>query len=72
MGEYAFEYLKRIFHNFRLFFILEGSEDEVVIVTEVQWFIISGILIKANTGFGITSRATDLASEIGIMFSLFP
>ena len=71
-GEYALEYLKRISNYFRFFIMIEGSEDEVGIVPEMQWFIIPSILFKASAGIGISSKATDFASEVGIMFSLFP
>ncbi|MCH8032185.1 MAG: hypothetical protein IH950_00320 [Bacteroidetes bacterium] len=71
-GEYALEYLKRISNSFRLFVMLEGSEDEVALVPEIQWFITQSVLLKASTGIGVSSKATDFASEIGIMFSLLP
>ena len=71
-GEYALEYLKRISNSFRLFFMLEGSEDEVSLVPEIQWFITQSILLKASTGIGVSSKATDFASEIGVMFSFLP
>lgn len=71
-GEYALEYLKRISNSFRLFVMLEGSDDEAALVPEIQWFITQSILLKASTGIGVSSKATDFASEIGIMFSLFP
>ncbi len=71
-GEYALEYLKRISNSFRLFFMLEGSEDEVSLVPEIQWFITQSVLLKASTGIGVSSKATDFASEIGVMFSFLP
>jgi hypothetical protein len=71
-GEISLEYLKRISDDFRIFMMIEGSQDEFSFVPEVQWFITPGIMLNANTGFGITSKATDIATEVGIMFSLFP
>jgi hypothetical protein len=71
-GEYALEYLKRISNSFRLFIMLEGSQDEASIVPEIQWHISPNIFLKASTGIGLSSKATDFASEIGIMFSIFP
>jgi len=71
-GEYALEYLNRISSSFRFFIMLEGSQDEVAIVPEIQWHINQSIFLKANTGIGVSSKATDLASEIGIMLSFFP
>jgi len=40
------------------------------LIPEFQWHINPGVFLKANAGFGITSKATDFAPEIGIMFSL--
>jgi len=71
-GEVSLEYLKRISDNFRIFMMIEGSQDEFSFVPEVQWFITPSIMLNANTGFGITSKATDIATEVGVMFSLFP
>lgn len=71
-GEYALEYLKRLSNHFRVFAMIEGSEDEVAFVPEIQWHINRNIFVKANAGLGITSKAADFAPEIGIMFSLFP
>jgi hypothetical protein len=71
VGEYALEYLTRISNRFRFFAMLEGSEDEVALVPEIQWHISRGIYLKANNGFGVTSKATDFAPELGIMFSFF-
>jgi hypothetical protein len=51
-GEYALEYLKRISNGFRFFIILEGSQDEVAIVPEIQWHINQSIFLKVNTGIG--------------------
>ena len=69
-GEYAIEYLKRISNHFRIFVMVEGSEDEVAIVPEIQWHISRNVFLKAGTGFGVTSKATDFAPEVGIMFSI--
>ena len=71
-GEYALEYLKRISNHFRFFVMIEGSQDEVSLVPEIQWFITPTILLIAATGIGVSSKATDFASEIGIMFSFLP
>jgi len=52
--------------------MIEGTEDEIVLIPEIQWFITPNIYLKANNGFALTSKATDIAPEIGIMFSVFP
>ena len=68
-GEYAFEYLKRISEGFRFFVMLEGEDDELALVPEIQWHMTPNIFLKANTGFGVTSKANDFAPEVGIVFS---
>lgn len=70
IGEYAFEYLKKVSNNFRVFAMMEGSEDEIAVVPEIGWYLSPSVLLKANVGFGVTSKATDFAPELGIMFSL--
>ena len=70
IGEYAVEYLRRLSPHFRVFFMLEGSEDELSAVPEVQWHISRNVFVKANAGFGVTSKATDFAPEVGVMIAL--
>ena len=70
LGEYALEYLKRVSDRFRLYAILEGSEDELALVPGMTWHLGHGVFLKVNNGFGVTSKATDFAPEVGIMFSL--
>jgi hypothetical protein len=69
-GEYAVEYLKRLSPKWRIYVGIEGSQgDEVELITEAQWHITDSIFIKMNNGFGITSKATDWAPEVGVVFS---
>ena len=70
IGEYALEYLKRISSLFRIFIMIEGSEDEISLAPEIQWHINRNIILKLATGIGLTSKATDFAPELGIMFSV--
>jgi hypothetical protein len=69
LGEYALEYLKRISPRLRLVAAVEGDQDEVEQITEAQWFLAPNVYLKLNNSFGLTSKATDWAPEIGIMFS---
>jgi hypothetical protein len=69
-GEYAIEYLKRVSNHFRFFFMLEGTEDEIVLVPEIQLHFGRNVFLKVNNGIGVTSKATDFAPEIGVMFSV--
>ena len=68
-GEYALEYLKRVSPRLRLFAAVEGSEDEVELITEAQVFLRPNIFLKLNNAFGATSKATGWAPEVGVMFS---
>jgi hypothetical protein len=70
-GEYALEYLKRISARFRFFAMLEGTEDEVELIPEIQWHFSRSVFLKAANGFGVTSKATDIAPEVGIMISFY-
>jgi hypothetical protein len=71
LGEYAVEYLKRLSPRWRLYLGIEGTQDELELIPEAQLFITDSIFIKLNSAFGITSKATDWAPEVGILFS-FP
>lgn len=69
LGEYAVEYLKRVSPSLRLLGAIEGSEDEVELITEAQWSIRPNVVLKLNNALGLTSKATDWAPEVGVMFS---
>jgi hypothetical protein len=69
-GEYAVEYLKRLNPVFRLFLAVEGSEDEVELISELQWHVGRRLIVKLGTGVGLTSKATDWAPEVGTLFVL--
>ncbi|HEX5032566.1 MAG TPA: hypothetical protein VFX78_14045 [Candidatus Eisenbacteria bacterium] len=68
-GEYALEYLKRLSSKWRTVLAVEGEEDEVAAIVEVQRQIGPNALLKLNNGFGLTSKAPELAPEVGIAFS---
>jgi len=69
MGEYAIEYLKKISDRWKVYAGVEGEQDEVELITEVQWYLKQTIFLKVNNSFGLTSKATDWAPEIGVVFS---
>ena len=69
LGEYAVEYLRRLSPSLRLFGGVEGSEDEIELIMEAQWTLRPNVVLKLNSAFGLTSKATDWAPEIGVMFS---
>ena len=67
-GEYAVEYVRRLGPRWRVYAGLEGAQDELSAIGELQWHINRHVVIKANTGFGLTSKATDFAPEVGVLF----
>jgi hypothetical protein len=70
VGEAAIEYLKRLSPRWRVYAGIEGTADELALITELQWHVRPGIILKLNNGFGMTSKATDMAPEIGILISI--
>jgi hypothetical protein len=69
VGEYAVEYLKRLSSRWRIYTGLEGTQDELSLVTEGQWHFGPNSFVRFNNAFGLTSKAIDWAPEIGIVFS---
>lgn len=70
LGEWAVEYLKRLSKTFRIYVGLEGGAlDELELIAEVQIHLSPHLFIKFNNGIGLTSKATDWAPEVGLMFS---
>lgn len=65
-GEYAIEYLKRISKRFRLVLAMEGEQDERALIGEAQWRLAPHARIKLNNAWGLTSKAPDVAPEIGV------
>lgn len=72
LGEVAVEYLKRLSPAWRVYLGVEGTQDEFELITEAQWHISRNLFLKLNNAFGITSKATDWAPEVGIVFSVPP
>jgi hypothetical protein len=70
LGEYAVEYLKRVSRSFRVYVGAEGSADELSLITELQWHLTPSVFVKLNNGLGLTSKATDWAPEVGVVFTL--
>ena len=67
-GEYAIEYLKRVNDRWRLVATLEGEDDELSLIGEVQLTLAPGAMLKLNSGFGVTEKAADFAPEVGVLF----
>jgi hypothetical protein len=70
LGEYAVEYLKRLSPRWRLYVGLEGQQDELSLITEMQWHSLPHGFVRLNNGLGLTSKATDWTPELGVLFTL--
>jgi len=69
-GEYAIEYMRRLSPAWQVIGVIEGTQlDEVSLITEAQWYFSRYARLKINNAWGLTPNATDLAPEVGIMFS---
>jgi hypothetical protein len=71
LGEYAVEYYKRLSKSVCVYAGIEGTQDELELISEVQLWLSDTVRFKINNAFGLTSKATGWAPEIGIMVS-FP
>jgi hypothetical protein len=72
LGEYAVEFLRQVSPSVRLYFGVEGTQDEIGVIPEFQWHANRNVVFKFNSGVGITSKATDFAPEIGVLFRFGP
>ncbi|HEV7240740.1 MAG TPA: hypothetical protein VGQ36_15990 [Thermoanaerobaculia bacterium] len=70
IGEFAIEYLKRLSPRWRVYAGIEGTADELALIAELQWHVRPNLVLKLNNGFGLTSKATDHAPEIGILIAI--
>ena len=69
-GEYALEYMRRLSRAWQFIGVIEGTQvDEVSVITEVQWYFSPYARFRINNAWGVTPNATDIAPEVGIMFS---
>jgi hypothetical protein len=68
LGEYALEYLKRVSKLFRFWVGVEGSQDEVEAITDLQFHLHPNAFVRINNALGVTSKATDYAPEVGVLF----
>lgn len=69
LGEFAFEYLKRLSPRWRVYAGVEGTQDEVELILEAQWHINDRLYARFNSGFGLTPKATDFAPDLGLVYS---
>ena len=69
LGEYAVEYLKRLSPRWGVYLGVEGEQDEISLIPQLQGHLNDSVFIKVNSGIGLTSKATDWAPEVGVVFS---
>jgi len=70
LGEYAVEYVKRLSPRWRFLAAVEGEQtDEIAAIVEGQVRLGRHVLLKLNSGFGLTTKAPDVAPEVGLLFS---
>lgn len=67
-GDYAIDYLKRLSQNWRVVLSLEGSRDQRSLIGEAQYSLSKDVVLKMNSGFGLTKNAPSFAPEIGLLF----
>lgn len=70
VGEAAVEWVRRLGPHWRAYAGVEGTQDEVGLVTEAQWHLGDAVFLKLNNSLGITSKATDWAPEVGVVFTV--
>ncbi len=68
-GEYALEYLKRLNQRWRFVATLEGEDDEISLIGEAQVKLTPKAILKLNSGFGLTEKASDFAPEVGLLIT---
>jgi hypothetical protein len=68
-GEGAIEYLRRLSPHWRICGAVEGNQDDASLIAEVQWHMSPHAFLKLNNGIGLTSKSTDYAPEVGVLFS---
>jgi len=68
VGEYAVEYVRGLTDVLRVYLGVEGSEDEIEMIPEAQIAFTPNVVLKLNSAFGVTRKATDWAPEVGLLF----
>jgi len=69
VGEHALEYLNRLSLAARVYLDVEGSEDEVGLIPELQWYVRPNVIVKLNSAIGASSKATDWAPEVSVLLT---
>ncbi|MFN7973635.1 MAG: hypothetical protein U0166_15010 [Acidobacteriota bacterium] len=67
-SEYALQYVKRISHKWSVVAAIEGEQEDIQAIGELQWHVSHHCTLKFNSGFGVTQKAEDFAPEVGVLF----
>ena len=71
-GEVAIEYLKRLSPTMTVYGAVEVLEgDEYSLIGELQWHLSPTIVLKLNSGIGLSTHGMDWSPKIGVLFN-FP
>lgn len=74
LGEFAVAFLKKLNPSVRLNLGLEGGEggapDEWELISGLQWWTGSGLVLRFDNSLGISPKATDWAPQFGVMFRM--
>jgi hypothetical protein len=68
VGEYGLDYMTRLSPQWRIVLALEGQEQELSMIGELQWAVARDVLVKFNCGVGLSKNDRQVAPEVGIMF----
>jgi hypothetical protein len=68
-GEYAVEYVRRLSDRWQGYLGVEGEQDEVSFINEMQLRVGRRSVLKLNNAFGLTSKAASWAPEVGVAIS---
>lgn len=70
LGEMALEYMRKFNTWFRFYVGVEGTQDEWELINDLQFHVKPWMFIRVNNSLGLTSKATDYAPELGVVFYL--
>ena len=68
LGEYAVEYYKRLSKSICLYGGIEGTQDEVEFISEIQLWLSDTVRFKINNAFGLTSKAAGAGDRPDDLF----
>ena len=70
LGEYAVEYFSRLSERWNVAAAVEGENDQLTALGELQWRYRRDARVRINVGFGLTEFAPDYTIKLGVAFAL--